>query len=52
LALTRRVLDLTKFQMARLLGTDMSTWGTYEAGLERIPPYRRQTRRLNVEPRC
>ena len=23
--------------MARLLGTDMSTWGIYEAGLQRIP---------------
>ena len=23
--------------MARLLGTDTSTWGTYEAGLQRIP---------------
>ena len=32
LALTRRALDLTRFQMARLLG-----WGTYEAGLQRIP---------------
>ena len=38
MALTRRALDLTRFQMARLLGTDMPTWGTYEAGLERIPP--------------
>jgi transcriptional regulator with XRE-family HTH domain len=38
LALTRRALHLTRFQMARLLGTDTSTWGTYEAGLERIPP--------------
>jgi hypothetical protein len=37
LALTRRALDLTRFQMARLLGTDTSTWGTYEAGLARIP---------------
>ena len=37
LALTRRALDLTRFQMARLLGTDMPTWGTYEAGLQRIP---------------
>jgi transcriptional regulator with XRE-family HTH domain len=37
LALTRRALDLTRFQMARLLGTDTSTWGTYEAGLHRIP---------------
>ena len=37
LALTRRALDLTGFQMARLLGTDTSTWGTYEAGLQRIP---------------
>lgn len=35
LALTRRVLDLTRFQMARLLGADMPTWGAYEAGLER-----------------
>ena len=35
--LTRRALDLTRFQMARLLGTDTSTWGTYEAGLARIP---------------
>ena len=35
LALTRRALDLTRFQMARLLGTDTSTWGT--AGLQRIP---------------
>jgi hypothetical protein len=31
-------LDLTRFQMARLLGTNMATWGTYEAGLKRIPP--------------
>ena len=38
LALTRRALDLTRFQMAQLLGTDMPTWGTYEAGLVRIPP--------------
>jgi hypothetical protein len=31
-------LDLTRFQMARVLGTDTtSTWGTYEAGLQRIP---------------
>ena len=37
LALTRRALTLTRFQMARLIGTDMPTWGTYEAGLERIP---------------
>src|SRR4051794_35424262 len=37
LALTRRALILTRFQMARLLGTDMPTWGTYEAGLARIP---------------
>ena len=37
LALTRRALGLTRFQMARLLGTDMPTWGTYEAGLQRIP---------------
>ena len=37
LELTRRALDLTQFQMARLLGTDTSTWGTYEAGLQRIP---------------
>ena len=34
---TRRALDLTQFQMARL-GTNMATWGTYEAGLKRIPP--------------
>ena len=34
LALTRRALDLTRFQMARLLGIDTSTWGTYEAGLQ------------------
>ena len=38
LALTRRALDLTQFQMARVLGTDVPTWGTYEAGLVRIPP--------------
>ena len=38
LALTRRALDLTGFQMARVLGTDTATWGTYEAGLKRIPP--------------
>jgi transcriptional regulator with XRE-family HTH domain len=38
LALTRRALNLTRFQMAQLLGTDMPTWGTYEAGLVRIPP--------------
>ena len=37
LALTRRALDLTRFQMARLLGTDMATWGAYEAGIQRIP---------------
>src|SRR4051812_45053207 len=37
LALTLRALILTRFQMARLLGTDMPTWGTYEAGLARIP---------------
>jgi hypothetical protein len=37
LALTRRALDLTRFSMARLLCTDTSTWGTYEAGLQRIP---------------
>jgi transcriptional regulator with XRE-family HTH domain len=37
LGLTRRALSLTRFQMARLLGTDMPTWGTYEAGLQRIP---------------
>ena len=37
LGLTRRALGLTRFQMARLLGTDMPTWGTYEAGLQRIP---------------
>jgi hypothetical protein len=24
-------------RMARLLGTDVATWGTYEAGLTRIP---------------
>src|SRR3954454_18283467 len=38
LAITRRALDLTRFQMAQLLGTDMATWGTYEDGLVRIPP--------------
>jgi transcriptional regulator with XRE-family HTH domain len=37
LALTRRALTLTRFQMARLIGTDVPTWGTYEAGLQRIP---------------
>jgi hypothetical protein len=37
LALARRVLVLTRFQMARLIGADVPTWGTYEAGLERIP---------------
>ena len=37
LSLTRRALDLTRFQMAQLLGTDMATWGTYEAGVVRIP---------------
>ncbi|MEA2959512.1 MAG: hypothetical protein QOJ58_5433 [Alphaproteobacteria bacterium] len=37
LELTRRALDLTRFQMARLLGTDVAMWGTYEAGLARIP---------------
>jgi transcriptional regulator with XRE-family HTH domain len=36
LALTRRALEPHPFQMARLLGTDTSTWGTYEAGLQRI----------------
>ena len=36
LALTRCALGLTRFQMARLLGTDMPTWGTYEAGVQRI----------------
>jgi hypothetical protein len=30
LALTRRALSLTRFQMAQLLGTDMPTWGTYK----------------------
>jgi hypothetical protein len=44
LALTRRALTLTRFQMARLLGTD--TWDTYEAGLERIPPEHGQALRL------
>ena len=29
-----------RFQMARLLGTDMATWGTYEPGRVRIPPSR------------
>jgi hypothetical protein len=38
LELTRRALDLTPFQMARLLRTDTWTWETYEAGLARIPP--------------
>jgi transcriptional regulator with XRE-family HTH domain len=38
LALTRHALTLTRFQMARVLGTDMPTWGTYEAGINRIPP--------------
>ena len=33
------MLDLIKFQMARLLGADMPTWGAYEAGLERIPAH-------------
>ena len=37
LALARRALDLTQFQMARVLGTDVPTWGTYEAGVVRIP---------------
>jgi hypothetical protein len=37
LELTRRALDLTRFQMARVLGTDMATWGTCEAGVVRIP---------------
>ena len=37
LALTRRALSLTRFQMAQLLGTDMPTWGTYEPGIQRIP---------------
>src|SRR4051812_12799453 len=37
LALARRALTLTRFQMARLIGTDVRTWGTYEAGLQRIP---------------
>jgi hypothetical protein len=35
--ITRRALVLTRFQMARLLGADKPTWGTYEAGLQRIP---------------
>jgi hypothetical protein len=39
LALTRQALDLTQFQMARLIGTDVPTWGTYEAGLVRMPPH-------------
>ena len=30
-------LTLTRFQMARLLGTDVPTRSTYEAGLARIP---------------
>ena len=38
LAITRRALDLTRFQMAQLLGTDLPTRGTYEDGLVRIPP--------------
>src|SRR4051794_39399639 len=38
LALTRRALTLTRFQMARLLGIDVPTWGTYEAGLQRRAP--------------
>src|SRR3954451_15873939 len=37
LQLTRRALDLTRFQMARVLGTDVATWGTYEAGVVRTP---------------
>ena len=50
LALTRRALDLTRFQMARLLGTDMPTWGTYEAGTQRIPPD--QALKLSAYQRC
>ena len=46
MALTRRALDLTRFQMARLLGTDMPTWGTYEAGLVRIPVDQNLSKRL------
>jgi transcriptional regulator with XRE-family HTH domain len=38
LELTRRALNLTRFQVARLLGTSMATWDAYEAGLQRIPP--------------
>jgi transcriptional regulator with XRE-family HTH domain len=38
LGLTRRALVLTRFQMARLIGIDVPTWGTYESSLERIPP--------------
>ncbi len=38
LELARRALILIRFQMARMLGTHMETWGTYEAGLVRIPP--------------
>jgi hypothetical protein len=29
--------SITRFQMARVIGTDMATWGTYEAGVVRIP---------------
>jgi hypothetical protein len=35
LALARRALTLTRFQMARLIGADVLTWATYEAGLQR-----------------
>jgi hypothetical protein len=44
LDLARRALTLTRFQIAQLLGTNMATWGTYEAGLVRIPP--EQARKL------
>jgi transcriptional regulator with XRE-family HTH domain len=46
LELARRALTLTRFQMARLLGTNMATWGTYEASLVRIPP--EQARKLSA----
>jgi hypothetical protein len=43
LALTRRALTLTRFQMARLIGTDVPTWGTYEAACSASQSSRRSS---------
>jgi hypothetical protein len=50
LALTRRALDLTDSRWPRLLGSDMPTWGTYEAGTQRILPD--QALKLSAYQRC